>query len=54
MNIMLLTFRDLENCLRSLILSFWLVQNLSSLLESRKHLGPTSGSDNYWNGVSYE
>jgi hypothetical protein len=50
MNIMLLTFKDLKNCLRSLILSFWLVQNLSSLTEGF----PTSGNDNYWNGVSYE
>jgi hypothetical protein len=53
MNIMLLIFKALKTCLR-LILSFWLVQNLSSLTESRKHSGPTSGNDNHWNGVRYE
>jgi hypothetical protein len=58
MNIMLLIFKALKTCLR-LILSFWLVQNLSSLTEGfspqRVDRGdPTSGNDNHWNGVRYE
>jgi hypothetical protein len=31
-------------------MSFWLVQNLSSLAEGF----PTSGNDSHWDGVSYE
>jgi hypothetical protein len=38
---MLLIFKDLKSCLRALILSFWLVQNLSLLAEGF----PTSGND---------
>ena len=38
---MLLILKDLIGCLKSLILSFWLVQNLSSLAEGF----PTSGND---------
>ena len=38
---MLLIFKDLKSYLRSLILSFWLAQNLSLLTEGF----PTSGND---------
>jgi hypothetical protein len=46
---MLLIVKDIKSYLRSLILSFWLVQNLSSLTEGL----PTSGNDNHWNRVRY-
>jgi len=42
-----------RDILRSSVLSFWLVQNLSSLTESGKHLGTTSGNDGHWNRVRY-
>jgi hypothetical protein len=47
---MLLELKDFKGHLRSLILSFWLVQNLSSFTEGF----PTSGNDNHWNRVNYE
>jgi hypothetical protein len=47
---MLLILKDLKSYLRSLFLSFWLVQNLSSLTEGF----PTSGNDNHWNRVRHE
>jgi len=48
--LMLLILKDLKSCLRFLTLSFWLVQNLSSLTEGF----PASGNDNHWNRVRYE
>src|SRR4030042_2207175 len=47
---MLLILKNLKSYLRSLILSFWLVQNLSLLTEGF----PTSGNDNHINNIHKE
>jgi hypothetical protein len=49
-DIMLLIIQHLKSYLISLVLSFWLVQNLSLLAEGF----PTSGNDKNWNRVRYE